>query len=74
MEVSSHLHAMRELGGELLFEMIHGFISKEEDENTPLSWGVAQVSAGLSGKRAAGAGLITSGHEKPVKGVRHVLH
>jgi len=35
MEVSSHLHAMTELGRKLLFEMIHGFISKEEDENTP---------------------------------------
>lgn len=35
IEVSSHLCAMIELRGELLFEMIHGFISKEEDENTP---------------------------------------
>lgn len=35
MEVSSHLHAMIELGGELLFEVIHGFSSKQEDKNTP---------------------------------------
>ena len=34
MEVSSHLHAKIELGGELLFE-ICGFISKEDNKNTP---------------------------------------
>lgn len=30
-----HLHAMIELGGKLLFGMLHGFISKEGHANTP---------------------------------------
>lgn len=33
--LDTHLHAMVELGGELLFEVIPCFSSKQEDKNTP---------------------------------------